>query len=386
MKDANYIKLINEIAKQNVVELDKFLQLALSSNYGYYTNKMPFFSEEFESSGDFITSCELSQIFGELIGLFLGNNYLSFSNTPEINLVELGAGRGTLLKDILRVTKNIDNFHNKINLHILEINPMLKQMQIEALKDYPNILNKTHWYDNIDELYNDLSSGYFANKPTFIYSNEFFDALPIKQYVYTNNQFCEICVRFNKDSNKLEYVLKPIVQESFFNNKLAINLEQNHIIEVSPLGQNIYTKLLKIIKKNSGLILTIDYGYEKPTGLSSLRGYKSNQLLNALEILQNATFCDITYNVNFASLQAIAKDLNVNSYNIISQSEFLLDLGFNIRLQSLLNTLNPDSQEYKDFLTTANLLVDNEEMGGKFKVMLHSHNMVDIYGFSKIND
>ena len=386
MTDANYIKLINEVAKQNVLELDKFLHLALSSTYGYYANKMPFFSEQLETSGDFITSCDLSQIFGELIGLFLGSNYLSFNNKPEFNLVELGAGRGTLLKDILRVTKNIEGFHNKLNLHILEINPMLKQLQMESLKDYPNILNKTHWYDNIDELYNDLSSGYFANKPTFIYSNEFFDALPIKQYVYRDNKFYEICVRFNKDSNELEYVLNPIVQENFFADKLAINFPQDHIIESSPLANKIYAKLLKIIKKNSGLILTIDYGYEKPTGLSSLRGYKNNTLLNALEILQNATSCDITYNINFGSLDNIAKDLALNRYKIVSQRQFLLDLGFDIRLQSLLNTLNPDSQEYQDFLTTANLLIDNNEMGEKFKVMLHSENMLDIYGFNKIND
>ncbi len=246
----------------------------------------------------------------------------------------------------------------------------MQSLQTNEIARYPHILQKTKWYKSVDEIN--------FTQLTFIYSNEFFDALPIKQYICKNNQLYEVFVGLNDSNKKLQLVLN---KNSTLTND---NYKENDVLEISILANKIYTQLLNIIKKNGGVILSIDYGSFLPSKLSSLRGYLDGNILNIDEILQNAGMCDITYNLNFGSLIELAKKNNIDCYNLITQKEFLTSLGFENRRDILANNLS--SKDRENFLQRCNLLINENDMGLKFKVMLNSCNVDNPYGFYKIGE
>lgn len=257
-------KLINTVKSVGFLPFDKLMQIALTDeSKGYYIHKNPF-----SNSGDFTTSPQLSQVFGELLGLFLAEIWVHLGQPKRLNLVELGAGSGLLIADILRTTKKVVGFHQSLALHFIEINQPLMVLQKQNLQDYPEI-PKT-WYSNVAELQ--------LQDVTIVYSNEFFDAMPVKQYCYRQQQFYELGVTINqKKELQLTFMKaphKPILALSYHN-------QENAIYETSPLSQQIFQELLNIIKKVQGVILTIDYGYMNSSCVSSLRGLKTNSFLKS---------------------------------------------------------------------------------------------------------
>ena len=166
-------KIIDEIQKRNCgISLEKFIDICLFDNEGYYEISNPL-----GKSGDFITSPEISQLFGEILGLYIYSLWHD-KYKEKFNLIELGPGNGTLLIDILRITKTLVNFHNFLNIHLIEKNKYLinKQKQNLLLNRFENINLK--WHDdfiNIDE------------RPSIIFANEFLDCLPIRQFIKKNN-------------------------------------------------------------------------------------------------------------------------------------------------------------------------------------------------------
>lgn len=344
-------KLINTVKAVGFLPFDKLMQIALTDeSKGYYVHKNPF-----SGTGDFTTSPQLSQVFGELIGLFLAEVWLQLGQPKKLNLVELGAGSGLLIADILRTTKKVEGFHKALALHFVEINQTLKTLQQESLQEYSEIPRA--WYNKVEEL--QLSDA------TIVYSNEFFDAMPVKQYCCRQQQFYELGVTLNQ-SNNLQLTFMKIVKQPMF--ALPCHFQDNAIYETSPLTKQIFQHLINIIKKVQGVILTIDYGYTNPNCGSSIRGFKSQQLLQVQEILQHLTSADITYNVNFNELQNLAKENAVNTYNIITQHNFLEELGFNNRVTTLASNIL-DSNQKELFLANNNKIISQQEMGNIFKVM-----------------
>lgn len=181
-------KIIDEIQKESRgISLEKFIDICLFDNEGYYETSNPL-----GKSGDFITSPEISQLFGEILGLYI---YCLWRDKykEKFNLIELGPGNGTLLIDILRITKNFADFHNFLNIHLIEKNKYLinKQKQNLRLKEFENINLK--WHDDFINI---------ECRPSIIFANEFFDCLPIRQFIKKNNNWYEKIVNFNqKDKN-----------------------------------------------------------------------------------------------------------------------------------------------------------------------------------------
>ncbi|MFL1780392.1 SAM-dependent methyltransferase [Candidatus Hepatincolaceae symbiont of Richtersius coronifer] len=397
----NYYDPISK--QQGAMPLDRFLQLALSEeSLGYYKIKDPFSSINSTSlsftsldpnlitplgvknnlQGDFITSPETSQIFGELIGVWLLDTWQTMGCPSAFNLIELGGGTGRLMQDVLRVINKLSAIAAKaLKIYIIDINPLLIKQQAINLKDFSHI----YWHLSIEAMLKDKT--YLAS-PTFIISNEFFDALPIKQYVYLDNCFYENLVYFNpkiqqlqlkhsliatnfaSQGKTLEAPLDKLLKQ-FFSYQSSYQESKEitpPILEFSPKAHAIYQQLLNIIKIQTGAILTIDYGPFKPTFKSSLRGFKTHRLLDTRQLLQQIGEADITANVNFFCLQELAKANKTNTFAIQTQRQFLEGMGIYSRIATLMNNALTENDK-KSIQEAADLLINKADMGEVFKVV-----------------
>ncbi|MCE3255096.1 MAG: hypothetical protein K0R25_590 [Rickettsiaceae bacterium] len=312
---------------------------------GYYKCKDPF-----GKAGDFTTAPEISQVFGELIGAYLINLWQNNYAGKKINLVEMGAGRGTLMKDLLNFAKKIPGFLEQSNLAIIETSPKLQKIQQQNLQEF-NI----SWYENFSDFYQQNNQA-----PIFFISNELFDCFAINQFIKTENGWVERMVAVGNDG-ELQFVLRPSAKPS----ELQIaEVKIDAVFEQSPQALAFMTELSEAIKKTGGIGLIIDYGYVE------------NEMRNTLQAVSNHQYCDIlkevgesdlTALVDFSSLQKTALQNNLKT-SIVSQREFLIALGIEARRENLLIGKN---DEKRSLINSAiDRLIDKEQMGELFKVLI----------------
>lgn len=320
-------KIFEIIKKEGFITVEKFFEIA--SSY-YYQNNNPF-----GKSGDFITAPEVSQLFGEMMGVFIASNWLS-EGKPRISLVEMGAGNGTLMLDVLRATKSIEGFHDAIDkVYIVETSDRLIRIQKDKLKAYSNI----EWLKNINEITNDNC---------YFFCNELFDALPLKQYVSKDGRYYERIIKL-KD-NKLIFS----IPETSENIESTIS-EDGNVIEISEVSRELSVQ----IKRISKLALIIDYGYLQTMGKETLQAIKNHKYSDVLSDIGDS---DLTYLVNFKLLQNY-----FDNSQVITQSEFLRMNGIDLRAQILI------SKGYDKHLMISELdrLLSRDEMGELFKVLIY---------------
>jgi SAM-dependent MidA family methyltransferase len=305
-------KIISEIQSNGAMPIDRYMEL---SNTHYYSTRDPLGAD-----GDFTTAPEISQIFGEIIAIWTIEKWVALGSPAEFALVELGAGRGTLMADLLRAARVMPVFQPQI--HIVEISPILREKQRAKLTRHPEALaegskilryaqnDRFIWHEQIPKL----------NVPTIIIANEFFDALPIKQF-----------------SDGVE---RKITLE---NGTLKFTLPAKNIVEASPISEKIMTE---IAANYSGGII-IDYGYIMGSG-DTFQALQNHKYVNPLE---NCGEADLTAHVNFSRLAEICGG------RITTQGEFLLHYGGAIRAKKL--------GREADFAR----LVSPEQMGELFKVL-----------------
>ncbi|MDR2008272.1 MAG: SAM-dependent methyltransferase [Alphaproteobacteria bacterium] len=346
-------KIKKLIKESGAIPFDKFMSL---SNAEYYNNSNPL-----GSRGDFTTAPEISQVFGELIGLWLLDCWLKMDSPQKCHLVELGAGRGTLLKDILRATKNFPHFHDSLKISIVEINAELIRLQKETLSQYKNI----SWVNAVENL--------AIDSPVLIYSNEFFDALPTKQYLIKENETFELHVDLADDYLKLVFLKSSPLPN-------MLQQQEEIIYETSPMANSIFNYLVARVAEHGGAFLTIDYGYEVNEFRNTIRGYKNHEVLSVFEIINGAGKVDFTYNVNFAELAATV--VEVNKFELITQRAFLENLGIHERAANLLKNIT-DPKDKADFNAAIKTLIAKDQMGEKFKALCVSKNIPNIAVFRK---
>ena len=261
-KDDKIAKILKKnILRHGALSLADYMHICLTHpKYGYYIKNEPI-----GVKGDFTTSPEISQMFGELIGLWIVQVWMDHQKPEKFSLVELGPGKGTLMADILRATRMITGFHNALELFLIEISPSLKNIQKKALKGFP-----VKWKTEINGL---------PNQPTIIIANEFFDALPISQFQRKSDKWMEVMVNLKNlsepDSNEFCFQLMNPSKEILVNFENEV-FEEGCMIEISKTMQNIIFHLSKHIQKNSGAALIIDYGKEGNVGntLQAVRKHK----------------------------------------------------------------------------------------------------------------
>lgn len=333
-----------KIAASGPISIADYMALALSHpEHGYYIKRDPL-----GAKGDFITAPEISQIFGEMVGLWCAQVWAQWGGGP-ISLVELGPGRGTLMSDLLRATRSATQFHESITIHMVETSPTLAHAQYMGLRDqHPRI----EWLDSIDEL---------PHSKTIVIANEFFDALPIKQYVMTEEGMRERRVSWSEESQAFEFVL---ADPGLMLAKSGSRIPAGTIMEHSPASRSVMRQLASHIHTHGGAGLIIDYGYLGEAHHDTLQALKSHLFH---PVLADPGEADITAHVDFTSLMDIARDGGNFVAPLINQGEFLVRMGAQLRLEMLLR--NANAAQRSNLISGLERLVSQQAMGELFKVM-----------------
>ena len=326
--------------------LDQFIEFALYDKVnGYYMKKNPFGKE-----GDFITAPNITRLFSEIIAIWVLTFWKSIGSPRKFNLLELGAGNGEMMKVIIETLKNFPECFNNCNFQIHEKSEFLKKQQQFNLKS-----EKMTWIDNIK--INNLF-------PTIYLANEFFDALPIKQFFKRKEGWVERFVNF-KDEKNAEFKEQLIDIKNIEQNlKFEISKDQE-IIEYSPSSFEYLKDISNLIKNNDGGLLIIDYGYLNLKMKETLLAIKNHKHSN---ILENIGDSDITYNINFNLFKKFVGQFEDLNFIITNQKKFLTSMGI-IQRAEIISENIPFSKK-SDLFYRIRRLIDEKQMGELFKVML----------------
>ena len=339
-----------KINKNKHISLDKFISKALyDKKIGYYMHKNPF-----GEKGDFITSPNISILFSEMLAIWCIALWENLGCPKKINIIELGGGNGEMMFRMIKVFERFDKFLKASKFFILEKSNFLKNIQKKKITPF-----KVSWINSFDN----LKSG-----PNIFLANEFFDALPVKQFIKKKNKWFEKKVQvLSKDNFKL--VDKP-TNINILEKKIGINLKNNQkLIEFSPLGYKYLSEISKKINTFQGGLLIIDYGYLEKKMKNSLQSVRKHKFNNVLEGFGKS---DITYNISFYFLKKILKKLNLKVAGITTQKNFLTNLGIMQRAEILAKNLKFSKKTNIYF--RLNRLIDNKFMGNLFKVMFVTKN------------
>ena len=311
-------------------------------NAFYYGTRDPF-----GAAGDFITAPEISQIFGELIGVWCADYWQRLGTPDPVLLVELGPGRGTLMADALRATRNVPGFHNALRLHLVERSPVLRRVQQEKLAASAPI-----FHDDIATL---------PEAPMLVAANEFLDALPIHQIARRAGTWHERKIALAPDGEGLRFALEP--QPIVAAGQLP-SAADGTIAELCPaaatLGEAVGTRL----RAEGGAALFIDYGYWGPASGDTLQAVRRHR---PHEVLEEPGSADLTAHVDFTAFADAASARGTVAYGPLTQREFLLQLGLAARKAKLLERATPAQADAIE--SGCCRLIDPAEMGDLFKVL-----------------
>ncbi len=320
------------------ISVATYMDLCLHDRqHGYYATR-PGLGE------DFITAPETSQIFGELIGLWAAHEWQQMGSPERFSLIEIGPGRGTLMADALRATKAVPGFQAAMRLSFIEASPVLRtNLERRFAADSPEFL------PGLEAL--------AADCPILLIANEWLDCLPMQQYVRVGDAWHERVIGLN-DDDTLAFGLRA--------DALPAELDASadaEAIEIQPGLKTLTRRLAELFTTVPGRALFIDYGPPAAAPADTLRSYKDGAQIAPLA-LPGAS--DLTCDVDFARLRrlAMAEDLTVNGP--ISQSQFLLAMGAETRLNQLakLHPIQADA-----LYEGVKSLVDPAEMGTRFQVI-----------------
>lgn len=341
-------RIIALIRQDGPMSLERYMALALGDPHdGYYMTRDPF-----GAAGDFTTSPEISQMFGELIGLWCADLWLRAGSPSKLTLVELGPGRGTLMNDLLRATEAVRGFHDALDVVLVEMSPVLGALQKETLaSSHPRIT----WQADIATL---------PPTPTLIIANEFFDALPIRQYQKRHEHWYECLVGVDDDEQLIFGLSSTPVAMS------GPGGQDGDVLEYSPACDAIMQDLARHIGGHGGAGLVIDYGYLRSGFGSTLQALYRHAFI---EPLHNPGEVDLTAHVNFEALQDAIRKGGIRSHGPLTQAELLDRLGLAMRVETLLRKASPRQAE--DIRQAEKRLTDTQPtgMGQLFKALAFSH-------------
>ena len=331
--------------KSKIISLDKFFEDVLYNKYyGYYSKKNPF-----EKEGDFITSPSISFLFSEMIAVWIIILWKDLGKPKRFNIVELGPGNGNLSKILIKTFKCFPEFYKVSQLYLYEKSSYLKKIQKKKLNN-----KKVSWISNFNKI---------KNGPVIFFGNEFFDALPIKQFKIKNKILYEKFVYQNKERKIKEFFRKAKKNDVVAIKKYEI-LKNKTFIEYPKKGLLLLNKIIAKVNKLNGGLLLIDYGYVKQNNLNTLQSVMQHR---KNKIYENLGKADITSLVNFNLLKNyfIKKRLKVE--NIVTQNFFLKKMGILERAEILSKNMN--FKEKSDIYIRIKRLVHSKYMGELFKVI-----------------
>jgi NADH dehydrogenase [ubiquinone] 1 alpha subcomplex assembly factor 7 len=331
--------------KNDLFTLDKFIEESLyNKKLGYYMKKNPF-----GESGDFITAPNISILFSEMIAVWVISFWEKLDCPKQFNLIELGAGNGEMMRILVSTFNKFPKFKNSCKINILEKSELLQRTQKANINN-----TKIKWLNSLNEL---------KNFPCIFIANEFFDALPIKQFLKKEKKWYERHVNFI-NNKKLEYLDIPFDMLKF-EKKIKFKISYNQkFIEYSPLATKYLKTIIKKIKLNDGGILIIDYAYLEKEMKNTLQAVSKHKYCDVLQSFRNS---DITYNLSFNLINKIIKKLGPCSSLSTTQKKFLIKLGILDRAEIL--SKNMPFSKKADIYFRIKRLIDESQMGHLFKVM-----------------
>ena len=332
--------LAARIAAEGPIGLDQYMaDCLLHPEHGYYATRDPF-----GRAGDFITAPEISQMFGEMLGLCLAQVWLDQGRPAPFTLAEIGPGRGTLMADVARVIRSVPGMAEAARLHLIEASPTLRAAQRKTLAAH-----QVSWHDRIETL---------PEAPLFLLANEFFDALPIRQFLRTEAGWAERQVGLQGE--RLVPGLAPPTRFAALEHRLA-DTKPGDVVETCPAAVPILTGIACRIAAHGGAALVIDYGHWRSLG-DTFQAVKAHEYCDPFAAPGEA---DLTAHVAFEPLAAAARAAGAQASAMTAQGLLLERLGITARAEALAAKLSGGALEAH--LAAHRRLTHPEEMGQVFQ-------------------
>jgi len=335
------------IAAEGPIPLERFMGLA---NAHYYATRDPF-----GAGGDFITAPEVSQMFGEMIGLALGELWQRQGGGP-VAYVELGPGRGTLAVDALRAMRVVGLTPD---VHLVETSPLLRDLQRERLPD-------ATWHESVDTLPYD--------RPLLIVANEFFDALPVRQLIRTFNGWRERMIADGPDG------FEPVPGDASMDHYVPDHLRDGDpggIFEDSPAARAVARTLAVLLARQGGAMLAFDYGHDGRAAGDTLQAVHAHAYADPFARPGSS---DLTAHVDFDAIGSAGATGGARVLGPVDQGQWLMALGLSDRAAALARGA-PDRAE--EIAAAYRRLTDREEMGELFQAIAFvAPNWPDPAGFA----
>lgn len=345
-----------QIRANGPMSIASYMALCLTHpREGYYGRADPL-----GARGDFITAPEINQMFGELIGFFCVNIWQQMGEPKSFTLLELGPGRGTLMQDALRAASRAPGFTDALHLQLYEASAELKAQQAVRLSQY-----NPYWPSEVDAVGDD---------PLVVVANEFFDALPIRQFVKGKAGWHERLVGL-KDG-KRSFGLSPTPIPDGAMPEAVRGASAGEAYEVSLAAADVMQRLSKAVARLGGTILAIDYGYGETRTGETLQAVRRHAYADPLEAPGEA---DLSAHVDFGALAAVAKGAGLAVQPLATQAEFLRRLGI-VERAATLSAANP--AEAANIATALGRLTGADQMGDLFKVFCAASPGLAPAGFS----
>ena len=339
--------LARRIRATGPLAVSDYMEAALlHPRLGYYTTRDPL-----GARGDFITAPEVSQVFGELIGLWCAEAWERMGRPAAVILAELGPGRGTLMQDAVRALRLAPDFRRALSLHLVEASPALRRAQARTLADAA-----PRWHDGLAGL---------PDGPLILIANEFLDALPIRQLVRGMTGWHERRVALAQDgaltfaldpapSDAVEALVPPALRAA----------PPGSVFEARPAAETLAAGLGARLAAQGGIALFIDYGHAPSAcgdTLQALRRHRRH------DVLAEPGEADLTAHVDFAAVATAARGAGARAWGPVPQGAFLAALGIAERAAALLARAVPSQLEAIE--SGCHRLIDRQEMGTLFKAL-----------------
>ncbi len=378
-------EIASRIKIKGPITISEFMFLVLQHpEHGYYTSK----GEKIGERGDFTTSPEISQMFGELICVWFYTVWESIGSPSTVHLVEMGPGKGTLMADLLRASASFPSFCEAVSVHLVETSPNLQHMQQLTLQgnnvNGGEMLSRIQWHSSLDTI---------AKGPTMVLAQELLDALPVHQFEYTCKGWRERLVDVDElpeGPHHLRLVLSPnetpaacaLLQGKnggfSTTTQSQLGLEVGDCIEACPAGLAVVDDICRRVHQHGGGALIIDYG-QSNAQQDTLRAYKDHK---EVHVFDSPGMADLTADVDFGAVKRVAeaaevsirkgqwgKGLGIKAHGPVSQGTFLQAMGIGERAGVLIDQEKVDNETAQNIYDGLIRLVAPDQMGDRYKVL-----------------
>ena len=337
-------RLHARIARDGPLTVEEFMQACLSDEAaGVYASRQPI-----GGKGDFITSPEISQIFGELVGLWAVAVWQSMGEPSRVTVAEFGPGRGILMADASRAWRGVPKFRDSVSVALIETSPVMVETQRKTLKDAGVPLR---WYAALDTV---------PEGPLVMLANEFIDALPIRQFIRRGEAWRERLIA-SDGRGGFTFIDGEAEDEGRY---LPQAVPEDAILERRPLAHTLMRELGRRAERAPLAALMVDYGHAESGFGDTLQAVRGHRFA---DVLTNPGAADLSSHVDFADLKREAVAAGLMTHGPMPQGEFLLKLGLAARRERLLQRATPTQAEA--IASGAARLVDPRQMGVLFKAL-----------------